>query len=367
MLSKYFEIYNGNTLVALWSDSDLNIVNSDLSPMYLVRFGDFSKWLESRAIDRHRPNSRLLKKVLRLKEYDDVDIVLNAYAQTITDNYWVKESTENVTYKDIKFTDDIFSDLALRGDYDSLNYLASLNHKKPFTQELTNIGSFEKCWRLINGTWYLYKKATSLQSFSEIYTYKLGKTLGFDMAYYRTDGVYTISKDFTNNASYNFEPAFNFMNEDEDYVNVIEELKKFNNSEELIKDYIRIIYLDTLVANPDRHTFNFGILRDVTTGEVLKLAPNFDNNMSLISNGIPHNLNRENDLLIKLFLEVMQKYPEYMSDLPFISKDLLESTISGFDLSSDIKELVINFIYNGYRQIYNNINNTQQGITNLFK
>ena len=55
-----------------------------------------------------------------------------------------------------------------------------------------------------------------------------------------------------------------------------------------IGDYIRLIFLDALIANPDRHTFNFGVLRDTQTREIIKLAPNFDNNMSLISRGLSH-------------------------------------------------------------------------------
>ena len=37
-----------------------------LCPFYLKRTGNLDGWLASRAIDSHRPNSRLLKKALRL-------------------------------------------------------------------------------------------------------------------------------------------------------------------------------------------------------------------------------------------------------------------------------------------------------------
>ena len=48
-----------------------------------------------------------------------------------------------------------------------------------------------------------------------------------------------------------------------------------------------MIFLDTIVANPDRHTNNFGLLRDTNTGMLMSLAPNFDNNMALIARGYP--------------------------------------------------------------------------------
>ncbi len=54
-----------------------------------------------------------------------------------------------------------------------------------------------------------------------------------------------------------------------------------------------MVFLDTICAKLDRHTFNFGILRNNNTGDVIGLAPNFDNNMALISREYPRNVNRK--------------------------------------------------------------------------
>ena len=40
---------------------------------------------------------------------------------------------------------------------------------------------------------------------------------------------------------------------------------------------------DSLIANTDRHSGNFGVLRDNRTGSVLGMAPLFDHNVSLFS------------------------------------------------------------------------------------
>lgn len=53
-----------------------------------------------------------------------------------------------------------------------------------------------------------------------------------------------------------------------------------------------MLFLDTVCANPDRYTFNFGILRDAKSRDILGLAPNFDNNMALISRGYPKNISQ---------------------------------------------------------------------------
>ena len=67
-----FEILSGNTLVAIWKNNCLSVVNDALLPMYLKRINNAEMWLESRAIDSHRANSRLLKKALRLADFIEI-------------------------------------------------------------------------------------------------------------------------------------------------------------------------------------------------------------------------------------------------------------------------------------------------------
>ena len=105
-----------------------------------------------------------------------------------------------------------------------------------------------------------------------------------------------------------------------------------------------MIFLDTITANPDRHTENFGLMRDVKTGELLGLAPNFDNNMALIARGYPTSKST-NDLLITLFNELMEKYPEYREYLPKLTEQMIENVISKLNMkvkSQTVVDLVIN-------------------------
>ena len=46
----------------------------------------------------------------------------------------------------------------------------------------------------------------------------------------------------------------------------------------------RILLADALFVNTDRHMRNFGVIRSSRTGEVLRLAPNFDNNQAYLAN-----------------------------------------------------------------------------------
>ena len=170
-----------------------------------------------------------MKKALRLTAADDLEVVLKVNAATITDIYWFRPEESLLTYQDIKFKVSMFDKLALYGDPDSFNREAD------GTPELTNIGRFEKFWSLIDGCWHLYKAENDNELFSELFICELGKVLGMNMAEYEKDGTYIRSRDFTNGAAVNFEPAEAIVGED--YSINFDALDQL--SEDAAKDYIK--------------------------------------------------------------------------------------------------------------------------------
>ena len=335
MTTRNYYIMSADTVVAKWENDELTVINENLLPMYLKRVHNANMWLETRAIDTHRANSRLLKKALRLKEKDDISTVIHVNGATITDNYWIKPLDSDLTYNDIKFSDDYFARLALKGTYDSFNKAANSKHSR--TPELTNIGSYEKCWRLIDGHWWMFKSANHDEMFSELFVCILGQALGMNMAEYERGDKCVKSLDFTDGASVNFEPAASFMGDNEDYEDVANELKAI--CPKAIPDFIKMIFLDTIVANPDRHTQNFGLLRDTKTGELLGLAPIFDHNMALISRGYPKQPT-QNDLLIKLFNEFIKSNPEYKKYIPTLTEQTVRNIIADLHMRVRTNEIV---------------------------
>lgn len=53
---------------------------------------------------------------------------------------------------------------------------------------------------------------------------------------------------------------------------------------EPFEDYASMMVFDALICNTDRHLTNFGVLRNSHTGDVLGMAPVFDNGRSLFFN-----------------------------------------------------------------------------------
>lgn len=333
-----------DTVVGIVKDGDLRITNHNLAPLYLQKYNDFEKWLSDRAIDEHRTNSRLLKKALRLKEKDNVSTTLSVHATTITDNYWFCSVNENLKWDDVRFKENFFDELALKGSF------ISFEQKPSRTPELTNGGSFEKCWRQENNNWWLYKTGNEREYFSELLVCHIGEKLGFDMAHYElSDDNFIKSLDFTNNNQYNFEHIKAFVGDDEDYALSFNALYKI--SPEIAKDYLKIIYLDAVCYNPDRHTENYGILRDANTGEIVKLAPNYDNNLSLVSKEQNLQSSRENNRLINDFVELLSNVPEARKlynelNIPEITHEMLDECISKIPINIDVnldelKEFII--------------------------
>ena len=120
-----YMIMSGDIAVAKWKNNELTVLNETLLPLFLRHVHNADMWLETRAIDSHRANSRLLKKALRLQEKDDISTVIHVNGATITDNYWIKPFDSNLNYNDVKFDNDYFSRLALKGTYDSFNRAAN--------------------------------------------------------------------------------------------------------------------------------------------------------------------------------------------------------------------------------------------------
>lgn len=329
--------------------------NDKLAPLFFNRCDDIATWLQGRAIDSHRANSRLLKKALRLQNKDEISTVLAVNAVTITDNFWFCEDGANLTWDEVRFKENDFDTLALCGNPDSFN------QKPSRTPELTNIGSYEKCWRLINGNWWMYKYGNDNELFSELFICKLGSYLGFDMAHYELDDGYIRTKDFTEGGKFNFESAEAFVGDDEDYFKNFDVF--YSISQQLANDYLKLIYLDTICMNMDRHTKNYGVLRNPKTGEIVKLAPNYDNNIALISRGYSMSVDRKKDMLIDLFLELMESNKEACRlfknlNIPVITDELIRRCISETSFNVD-GDRISEFILNGQKRILDFLNNQQ--------
>ena len=289
-------VMSGNNVVAKYEKGNLVDLNKDLCPLIIKRTGSLEKFLKLRIMDMSRTNARILKKILNINVEEDYKISLYSYALSISDNYWFKPKGSKLKYKDVGFDNDSLFETALKGE---VNVFYNKAHLSP---ELTTVGSFEKGWRYLNKKWWLYKSGNDKQLFSELFCSKFAKLIGIDSVSYELENGYIKSQNFSNR--YNFEPIAALVDDNDSYETVFKTL--FDIDKRIAKDYLKLIFFDSVVNNVDRHTENMGILRDSQSGKILSLAPNFDNNLALIATVDILNAPTK-DGLIKLFVNFINK------------------------------------------------------------
>lgn len=292
----------GDLEVARFNKGQLSWIDEERAPLYVVRTHNISGFLASRAIDSSRTNARVLKKVLNIHGESDDIVALHSHGATITDNYWFRARGSKLRYRDISFESDLYSDVTLNGS----TYI--YNKKAKLSPELTLTGSYEKCWKLIDGEWWMYKRGNAYEIFSELLSAQLAELMGIPTAQYElAKGEPGVIKTRNFAGDYNFEPMISIAGDDDSYDNVLDKLNAIDT--ELAKDYIRIILFDAIVNNVDRHNENLGIMRDRNNGTIVGLSPNFDNNLALIARTRTLNMNPARDGMIKFYKDFIKRNP----------------------------------------------------------
>ena len=283
-----YKIMHKDSVVALVSENRIaEIIIKSLCPACFSANETIDVWFANRSIDTRRPHSRKLFKALRLRTPDDIEQVIDiGHGISITDNWWIQKADEELDYLSLKQYNEEIADIALYGSSTS-----NSGNIKGY-RELGTVGSYEKAWRYIDGSWYMFKHGNTQELISEYYSYQFLKAMGVDVAEYEIQhstssetGITTtfiISKDFTNNAAVDFEPFCNYYTDHDEPEYIIPRLDK-----RLIKSYVMMVFYDVLLHNDDRHNQNAGVLRNSSTGVIIGLAPYFDYNLGLISTGVP--------------------------------------------------------------------------------
>ena len=343
--------------IAVIQNDTVSPINEELMPLYFQQSGaTLTEWLKMRSIDTGRTNSRLLRKSLGLSDADATDLVMSVNAAMITDNYWIKPEGSTLTWQTIRFEQNNYASMSLLGSFSEFDQPGSR------TPELTSPGSFEKCWKLEDGKWWLYKLSDLENLYSELIAYRLCELFGYDTAYYEEADIIAhgfVGKlkpgrgvirtlDFTNGASVNFEPAVSLGLKSDDMNYNYQALSKL--SPLLAAEYLDIVTMDTLVYNLDRHTQNFGVLRDVVSGEIISMAPNFDNNLSLLA-GV-HGMKQrspEKDRLYREWKQLVQGNLLKIS-LPALNENDLRDIVFGTKVGIDVKDkqTAYDFILDSY-------------------
>lgn len=286
-----YHLYNGKAKVAIFDFEDGVISSykpllSALLPMQIVNASaeGFSGWLRERAIDLNTFQHRELMHTL-FGSRDRIAVSIMTHMFSISDQLTCFPEGE---YEDRTLLCSV-DDQNTISDFILVSSDTSLCLRAFSTPNASTDGSFPKTWRFENGAWWLYKVQSVMATQSEHDISRVLEDCGFPAAHYAYDG-----RSRTRIKSLNFVPedaffepydSLRYMFKDKSDMDDIVYQNLRGLGETFERDFRRILLADALFMNTDRHTRNFGVLRSVLTGEILRMAPNFDNNQAYKASG----------------------------------------------------------------------------------
>jgi hypothetical protein len=262
----------------------VDIVDGSPQRMQLV------EWWLGRSIPASR---EFLRELLLELRFGSVNLLLTkSLGLSLTDQYWLKPEKKDFKWEQINYFDNVFSNDI--GNY-LFDYTPPVTGKfNLFSPDTTSTGNLKKKWKIINGERYLIKGGNGPQyqePFNEVAACEIARRLGIGHVNYESAWV--------DEQPVSVCPCF--ISRDTELVNASQLIAKGNylyeegydrfvaNCETLglgnVTPFLdRMIVLDFLIVNTDRHFKNFGFLRNADTLEWLGPAPLFDNGSSFWNN-----------------------------------------------------------------------------------
>ncbi|WP_238726236.1 HipA domain-containing protein [Diplocloster modestus] len=292
--------------------------------------------------DRSIPASRSgIREALETLELSNTKILLvRCYGLSLSDQYWICPEGSGLTWDKVNFFDNDFSDDigdVLFGTNKKMNVL---DFSSP---DNTSDGNLKKRWKIIDGKRCLVKGGSNpfrQQPFNEVIAAGIMERLEIPHVPYAVTwnkgAPYCVCEDFVADDT-ELVPAWRIIQTRkkdkstsvyQHFVNCCESLG--------VKDVVpfldRMIVLDYIIANEDRHLNNFGLLRNAETLEWIGMAPIYDSGSSLGYDKVAGQIRAERDVECKPFKKHHAEQLKLVSDFNWID----------FERLSDVEELITN-------------------------
>ena len=227
----------------------------------------FNHWWTDRSIPASRSGVREALETLEIA--DTKMLLVRCFGLSLSDQYWIKPENAAMTWEQINFFDNDFSD-------DMGDVLFGSPKKEPefdfSSPDNTSDGCLKKRWKIINGKRCLIKGGSNpfrQQPFNEVIASEVMKRLGVNHIPYKvvwSEGApYSICEDFITKDT-ELVSAWRLM-QTQKKDNSTSVYQHFVNCCEkagihVMSDLDRMIVVDYLIANEDRHLNNFGLIRN---------------------------------------------------------------------------------------------------------
>ncbi len=284
--------------------------------------------------DRSIPASRSgVRKALETLEITSTKMLLvRCYGLSLSDQYWICPEDASLTWDSVNFFDHGFSDDIGDVLFGAEKKADVLDFSSP---DNTSDGNLKKRWKIIDEKRCLVKGGSNpfrQQPFNEVIAAGIMERLGIPHVSYEViwnkGAPYSVCKDFITRDT-ELVPAWRILKTQKKSNNVSVYQHFINCCEELgIQDAIpfldRMIVLDYIIANEDRHFNNFGMLREAETLKWIGFAPIYDSGSSLGYDKTPMQIHAEKDVVCKPFKNHHTEQLKLVSDFSWIDFDRLE-------------------------------------------
>lgn len=284
--------------------------------------------------DRSIPSSRSgVREALEKLEIASTKMLLaRCYGLSLSDQYWICPKGSGLTWDIINFFDNDFSDDIGDVLFGADKRADGLDFSSP---DNTSDGNLKKRWKIINGKRCLVKGGSNpfrQQPFNEVIATGIMERLGIPHVPYTVTwnkgAPYSVCEDFVTQDT-ELIPAWRIL-----------KTQKKGNSTSVYQHFVnccealgiqgavpfldRMIVLDNIIANEDRHLNNFGVLRNAETLAWLGFAPVYDSGSSLGYDKMPAQIRSEKEVVCKPFKNHHKEQLKLVSDFSWIDFERLE-------------------------------------------
>ena len=312
-----------------------------------IKLLDLNKWWSKRGMPDKRDGLVPLMGYLRVVNKGLLQMM--NYGLSLSDAYWIKPVTDTSTWAQVNFFTNPFSmDIGKAMFGTSTKDKSEINTVSP---DLSTNGWLKKTWRIKDGIRYLLKAGSDpnhQEPINEILATKLLETLNiipfvhYSLASIKGAACCACRNFLDENTEY-VPAALIYKTEPRPddctiYQHLINRCRAFGI--ENMEDFLdRMLQVDFILANSDRHLGNFGFLRDANTLEFLGPAPLFDNGTSLWNHDAGNKLLRGMNLSRPFanlhenqiqFVNHFHITPQMLADIPELFEEIMimKSTLS---------------------------------------
>ena len=294
-------------------------------------------WWTERSIPASRSGVREALETLEITSTKT--LLARCYGLSLSDQYWICPEGVPLSWEKINFFQNDFSDDIGDVLFGGSKKVNALDFSSP---DNTSDGNLKKRWKIIDGKRYLIKGGSNpyrQQPFNEVIADGIMRRLGIAHVPYsiiwNNGAPYSVCEDFIDENTelipawriFNSQKKSNSMSIYQHFVKCCEKL----GIQGIVPFLDRMITMDYIIANEDRHLNNFGALRNAETLEWIGMAPIYDSGSSLGYDKLPAQILRGEEILCKPFKKDHVEQLRLVSSFDWLDLGKLE----------DVKEFIL--------------------------